>query len=294
MPGVGNLRRVGLRRAYLSDTYHFLLSARWAVLLLIVVCGYLLANLAFGLAYMIVGGIENARPGSFVDGFYFSVQTMATIGYGRMAPVSHAAQALVTAEALCGLLGFAVATSIIFNKFARPTARVMFARVAVVCMREGVPSLQFRMANERGNQIVEATVQVAIVRTDVTAEGEQVLRVYDLPLVRSRSAVFALTWTAVHPIDETSPLRGVSAAGLAARESRIIVSLTGVDETFAQSIYARHTYAAHDVLFDARFVDLMSYAADGVREIDYTKFHDTEPAPPSTAIPAQAASEAGP
>src|SRR5439155_9491677 len=134
--------------------------------------------------------------------FFSSVQTMATIGYGGMAPIGIYANVLVTIEALVGLLGLAMATGLAFAKLSRPTARVLFSRVAVIAPRDGVRSLMLRMANERANQILEAQVHLALARTETTAEGERVRRLYDLELVRTRTPLFVLTWTVIHPIDE--------------------------------------------------------------------------------------------
>src|SRR5262249_27800340 len=146
--------------------------------------------------------LENARPGSFGDAFFFSVQTMATVGYGKITPLTTYANVLVTAETLMGVLGFAMATGLFFSKFARPTARVLFSRRAVVQRRGGKPYLVFRMANRRSNQIVEAQLKVTLVRAE-TVDGEQMRRFHELELVRSRHPVLALTWTAFHLIDES-------------------------------------------------------------------------------------------
>jgi inward rectifier potassium channel len=279
---------VGLRRRPLADLYHFLLSARWATLVALIVAGYLGVNALFALGYLALGdGIENARPGSFWDAFFFSVQTMATVGYGKMFPRSFAANVIATVEVLAGGLGLAVTTGLVFSKFARPTARVLFSEVAVVTEYDGVPSLLFRMANARTAQIVEAHVTAMLLRTERTAEGAEVRRMIDLALVRDRSGVFALTWTAVHRIDERSPLRGEDPASLAAEDAQILVSLTGFDERLAQTVHARHTYMADAIRFGVRFADILG-RVDGRRAIDYRKFHEVEAAdatPHSTERP---------
>jgi inward rectifier potassium channel len=268
----------GLRRSPLSDVYHFLLTSRWSQLLAILAGGYVVANVLFALAYLALGdAIEHARPGSFADAFFFSVQTMATVGYGNFWPRTTAANVLATAEMIAGGMGLALMTGLVFAKFARPTARVLFSDVAVVRTWEGVPSLVFRMANARSSQIVEAHVSVVLLRSERTAEGDEARRLHDLRLLRAQSAIFTLTWTAIHPIDAHSPLHGEGAASLAAADAVIVVSLTGFDENLASTVHARHTYAADRVLFGRRFVDVLSVGPGGERIIDYTRFHETAP-----------------
>jgi len=190
---------------------------------------YVVGNTLFALGYLLdPGGIEHARTGSFGDAFFFSIQTMSTIGYGRMVPRSLFANVLVMIEALAGVFGLALMTGLIFAKFSRPSARVLFSRVAVITQWDGVPSLLFRMANARGNQIVEAQVHLVLARNEVTPEGESFRRLYDLELTRRQHALFTLTWTAVHPLIARSPLADATPASLAAADTEIIVSLTGL------------------------------------------------------------------
>jgi inward rectifier potassium channel len=266
--------RIGLHNQF-RDVYHWLLTMSWPRLMAIIVLLYLAGNGAFALLYLLVpGSIENARPGSFVDAFFFSVQTMATIGYGKLIPHTLFANCMVAFEALLGLLGLAMVTGLLFAKFSRPTARVLFSRVATIHVRDGVQALAFRMANERGNQIVEAQLRLVLARNEITVEGESVRRFHDLSLVRERTAIFALTWTAVHPILPTSPLFGVNAAALRELQGELIVSLMGIDETFSQTVHARHSYIAEDLVWDARFVDILSQLPDGRRAVDYRRFHE--------------------
>ncbi len=272
------IRAVGLESRLFDDLYHFLLDISWARLGLLIVGLYLGANLLFAVGYYLdSGGIENARPGSFSDAFFFSVQTLATIGYGKLVPRSLFANILVTIEAMMGLVGFAMVTGLVFTKFARPTAKVLFSDVAVVAVREGVRSLIFRLANRRGNQIAEAQLHVSLLRDEVTAEGEKMRRFHDLKLTRSQNTVFALTWTVVHPIDESSPLYGQTTESLAAVNAEIIASVVGIDETFSQTVHARWGYSWDKILFGARFADVIQRLPDGRREIDYRRFHETYP-----------------
>jgi inward rectifier potassium channel len=274
---VGPMRilRRNMPRQLIGDLYHLLLSARWSTLLAVIIVLYFGSNLVFALGYYLdPGGVENAQPGSFGDAFFFSVQTMATIGYGKMTPVSMFAHLLVTFEALVGLLAFAVGTGLIFAKFSRPTARVLFSHSAVVTVFNGEPALLFRMANQRGTQIVEARLHVVLTRDETTREGNQVRRLIDLPLARDRSPMFSLTWTAVHVIDDKSPFLHLDEAAFRAGQMQLIVSLTGIEEGLAATVHARYVYDSNAVRWNMRMADVITRLPSGDREIDYARFHD--------------------
>jgi inward rectifier potassium channel len=236
-------------------------------------------NIIFALAYLINdNAIKNARPGSFLDAFSFSVQTMATIGYGAMYPQNFYAHILVSIEVLIGLLGFALATSLMFARFSRPTARVIFSNVAIISKYNGTPTLMFRVANLRNNWIVEAQVKVSLLLpNETTSEGYNMRRLYDLSLIRSETPFLALTWVIMHSIDENSPFFNLDEQAFLQGEYEIFVSLTGLDGTLSQTIHARHIYLANDIRWNHRFVDIVKYTADGNRYIDDTKIHDIIP-----------------
>jgi inward rectifier potassium channel len=264
-------------RAIGGDLYHYLLTISWPAVLTLIVGLFGVINTLFAIAYMLVGGIAHAHPGSFADAFFFSVQTMATVGYGRMAPVSLAANVLVAIEVLSGLLALAVITGLVFARISRPTARVRFSRVAVISPRDGVPSLVFRMANERASRIVEAQAHVILARQETTAEGESVRRFHDLALVRDRNPLFSLSWSVIHPITALSPLYGETRESLNAARAQIVVSLTGLDESFLQTVHARHIWDIEEIAWNARFVDILQETPDGV-VIDYSRFDEVVPA----------------
>ncbi len=259
-----------------TDFYLYWMTCSWPLLLLQIAGAFFFANGLYAIGYFLAGGIENAH--SFADVYFFSVETMSTIGYGKMAPNGLIANILVSFEALTGLLAFALVTGLIFAKFSRPTARVRFSRYAVISRRDGVPSLMFRMANVRANQIVEAQIHLVFSRIEMTSEGEEIRRFYDLDLVRYRNAIFAYSWTATHPILPGSPLYGATPESLAASTSWIVVSLTGLDETLSQTIHARHYYGDEDIRLGARLTDIMSRLPDGSFALDFAKFDDIEPA----------------
>lgn len=274
--GAQRIRVEGLPRRPLSDVYHLLMTVGWPTLLGLILLWYISLNLLFALAYLLGGdSIANARPGSFTDAFFFSVQTFATIGYGSMAPNTMYAHLLVTAEAFVGMLTAALATGLMFAKFSKPTARVLFADKAIVTKRNGVPHLMFRIANQRGNQIVEARLQAAIARWERTQEGETMRRFYDLTLVRQQNLIFALSWTAMHEINEQSPLWGCSPESLELEQAEIAVSLVGLDETMNQTVHARWSYLAREICFNHRYADIITIAADGRRVMDFREFHTT-------------------
>ncbi|MFB2973628.1 ion channel [Aerosakkonema sp. BLCC-F183] len=270
-----NVIRKGSSHSHWRDSYHWLLTLSWPKFLAVIVLFYCAANGLFALAYLAGGDcIANARTGSFFDAFFFSVQTMASIGYGAMYPKTDYANFVVAIEALIGLMALSMGTGLMFARFSQPTARVLFSRNAVIAPHNGVPTLMFRTANERHNQILEAQVRVSLMRDEVTLEGQHLRRFHDLKLIRSSSPIFALTWTVMHQINETSPLFGATPESLANNNIEFIVMLTGLDETVAQTIHSRHYYTAEDILWNMRFVDVFSRTPDGRRAIDYSHFHD--------------------
>lgn len=269
--GAAPIIRVGRRQRVFRDLYVNLLSMPWLALLPLVTVLYLLINLVFaGLYYMDIAGIENAQ--SFVDVYFFSVQTMATIGYGHMAPVKPMANALVTVEALVGFTFVAFITGLTFAKFSRPTANVLFSDKAVISNYEGKPHLKIRLANKRDNSIVDATARLFLLRYGVTKEGFPMRRFIDLPIIRDHMPVLRLTWTIMHPIDEDSPFFGMCQADMEHSDDELFVTIIGLDETLAQTIHTRHSYFPEEIIPGAFFEDVVKRNHDSV-EIDYGKFH---------------------
>lgn len=272
------IRAIGRPWEPYKDIYHFLLKRSWLGFFFAVTLGFLAANAAFAWLYTRQpGGIANTRPGSFEDAFFFSVQTMATIGYGAMSPVTRFAHIVVTVEAVVGILSVALVTGITFSKFSRPTARIVFSDKMVVAPRNGVPHLMFRLANWRHNQVLEAHLRLTLLVTERTLEGETLRRPHELPLVRDSNPLFSLTWVAMHKIDEQSPFFGPDAlARLRAEGAQIFASLYGIDETVRQNIHARYAYALDDVVWNARFKDLLTDLPGGARRLNYGLFHEID------------------
>jgi inward rectifier potassium channel len=279
------IQAVGNDTPFYEDFYFLVLTMSWPRFLAVGAMGFLAANGVFALLYLAApGSIANARPGSFEDAFFFSVQTMATIGYGVMAPGTLFAHVLVTLEAMIGVVGLAVVTGLTFARFSRPRARVLFTEKMVINHRDGVPHLLVRMANFRHNQILEARLSIILLLVEHTAEGESFRRPVELPLVRDHTAFFNLTWTAMHRIDEASPFHGPDAlARLRAARAEILLTLTGYDETLAQNVHARWYYELDDVVWNARFADVITVREDGTRVVDYGHFHELVPLEPVVA-----------
>lgn len=268
----------GLRSRPFKDLYHYLLTISWTHLLTLLALAWLGVNVLFAALFLLdPTGLENGTPHSFRDAFFFSVQTLGTIGYGKLVPRSLYANSLVTAEAFVGLVSTAMAAGLMFAKFSRPTARIVFSRRMVMQPRDGVPSLVLRVANERGNQVVEAQMRLIMLRDESTAEGERIRRMTDLKLARPSSAAFALSWLAFHPITPDSPLYGQTPESLSAVRAEFFVSILGIDETFAQQVHARHNYFSDEIDWNHRFVDIMHAQPNGKMVLDYARFHDTQP-----------------
>jgi inward rectifier potassium channel len=269
----------GQRVSFFEDVYHKILAMPWWQFFAYVAAGWVGINAIFAVFYAAApGSVAGARPGDLEDAFYFSVQTFATIGYGAMSPATRFGHAVVVVEALVGTLGVALVTGVTFAKFARPTARILFGAKAVVATRDGVPHLVFRLANWRGNMVVEGHLRALVLLRSETREGESIRIPVELPLVRDRTAIFALTWIPMHRIDKSSPFWGGAEAleKLRAQRAEIFLSFSGLDETSGQQIHARHNYALDDIVYNARFVDVLSISDDGTRTIDYASFHDVE------------------
>jgi inward rectifier potassium channel len=286
--GSFNVVREGLSPLNSLSLYHTLLTTTWPRFLGLTVLSYLLTNALFALGYMAcgpdaLGGLRSDTPqGRFVEEFFFSIQTFATIGYGVVYPRSLAANLLMTVESLVGLLGFALATGILFARFARPTARILFSRRALIAPYQGITAFEFRIANARSSQLIDVAVRVQLTR--LRPDGRRDF----IPLVLERSQVvfFPLSWTIVHPIDETSPLWGLTEHDFLEQDVEFLILLTGTDETFAQVVHTRSSYKAEEVVWGARFVNLFNPPTpDGVLSIDIGRLHDYEPERQERALP---------
>jgi inward rectifier potassium channel len=273
-----NIIRKGNKRFVLGDAYHVVLLMKWRWFISIIFATQIFANLLFAIPYALEdGAIANSH--GFVDAFFFSVQTWGTIGYGGMTPTTTLANTVVVLESTSSTVFMAVVTGLVFAKFSRPTARVLFAKKAVINTRDGKRYLMFRLANERGNSVIETSCRVALLRDEVSREGERMRRILDLTLVRNTQPVFLFSWTVMHEIDAKSPLFGLDNADLAKQDLRLTINVMGLDGTMSQTVHATYMYWPEDIEVDKRYIDVMSPLPDGRLQIDFEKFHDTEPIP---------------
>ena len=276
---------VGDKRSPLRDFYHSLLRRPWRVTIATISAVFLVANALFALAYMASDGIAHAERGSFSDAFFFSVQTMGTIGYGALFPQSPLANFLVVAESITSLLLTALSTGLVFAKFSRSTARIVFTREVVIAPMNGVPTLMIRMGNMRGNQIVDVQIRVVITRTERTAENTNFYRMHDLRLTRERALSLSRSWTVLHTITPDSPLHGQTPDTCAQADLELMIMVVGMDDITMQPVHASQRYFARQILWGARFDDILHERADGNLVLDLNKFHDTVPASPTADFP---------
>ena len=258
--GSFNVERRGLRLASSLSLYHALLTTTWTRFMFLVVASFLLCNGAFAVAYLLCGPgalVGVGQPGLW-RAFFFSVETFSTIGYGIVGPSGLAANLVVTAEALVGLLWLALATGLLFARFSRPTARILFSRRAVVAPYRGGTAFEFRIANARSSQLIEVEAKVLFARFE-QARGRAVRRFYQLDLERESVVFFPLAWTIVHPISEASPLHGLTSDDLRASDAEFLVLLSGIEEAFAQRVHARSSYKWDEIVWGARFSDILHH-----------------------------------
>jgi len=263
---------LGQPRRYWGDWYQLLLRMPWRVSVLLIVGVFLSLNLLFATGYQIVGGISGAH--SFADRFFFSVQTLGTIGYGAMYPASLAAHALTTCEAIAGIFVAALTTGLVFSKFSMVRARVRFSESVVISPTNGVPNLMVRLGNDRESRVVDVSIRVMLSRRERTQEGVEMWRLHDLRLLREYVPVLARGWLVMHVIDESSPLYGCSAAVLAEAEAELMVSVSGTDETSGQTLHAQQTYEDRHIRWNARYADMLGRRSDGTITLDLTHFNE--------------------
>ncbi|MBI1791753.1 MAG: hypothetical protein HYR60_29860 [Acidobacteria bacterium] len=278
--GSFNVQRRGLPFLRSMSLYHSLLTMSWWKFQAVVILFYFLTNAAFAAGYILcgTGAFEGSQArtlsGRFAEAFFFSVQTLATIGYGRISPHNLAANILVSAEALAGLLGFALATGLLFSRFSRPSAKLLFSARAVIAPYRGITGFMFRVANERSNELLEVEATVVLSQRERPGGPR---RFRTLTLERSKVSFLPLHWVIVHPIDETSPLHGVTRESFEASDAEFLVLLTGIDETSSQAVHARSSYHHSEIVWEAKFADMFRESPDGTIAIDLRKIHDVEP-----------------
>ncbi len=269
------VRKTGLRRSFYKDIYHVVLIASWFEFFVVNTALYISLNLFFAFLYSIGGhNIVNATPHSFWDAFVFSFQTSTTIGYGHYLPANTYADFIVILDTLSGIIFVAITTGLAFAKFSKPTAHVLFTDRCVIHKYEGKKTLFFRVANARDSHIADAGIEASVVLAEESPEGVTMQRIKDIKLVRSKSAIFALSWTVMHIIDEESPLMQFTWEDLVEKNVRIVVSLTGIDDWTAQLVHSNHLYKYDEILYNKRFADILSNNDDGSVTMDYSQFNE--------------------
>lgn len=277
---VADAIRKGAPSEFRRDLYFMFMERSWWTLGVALVVVYVLLNGIFAGLYLLdPGGQTGVEPGSLLQSFWFSVHTFTTIGYGTMAPDSDYSQFLMSIQALLGIVGVAIVTGLVFAKASRPHASLLFSRFPVINNRNGKPTLCFRVGNARGNDIVEATIRVTVLKNEISPEGHSLRRLHDLKLQRMRQPIFALSWTVLHVIDEDSPLYGVTEENIHDRIFTMVATLVGHDATYAQTVHSRTLYYPEFIRFNERYVDIIGSHEDGRLTIDYGHFHDTETMP---------------
>ncbi|HEX4497963.1 MAG TPA: ion channel [Thermoanaerobaculia bacterium] len=279
--GSFNVVREGLSFFRSLSPYHYLLTTSWPRFLGLIVVSYMVINAAFGAAYFACGPgqIEGSKavslPAQYLEDFFFSVQTFATIGYGAMHPEGLAANVLVTLESLVGLLGFALATGILFARFSQPTARILFSDKAIIAPYQQINAFEFRVANIRRNEMIQ--VEVVVMLTRLKQDGTNNREFIPLKLERDKVVFFPLAWTIVHPIDEASPLFGATRESLQKCDVEVLILFSGIDEIFSQRVHTRSSYKAQEIVWGARFTNLFNPPRpDGTLSIDIGRLHDVE------------------
>ena len=267
----------GLSDHVWTDFYHRALTASWPVFFAGSLSIFLLLNLLFAGLYLLGDHpVSNTQTGGLIDLFFFSVETLATVGYGDMHPQTYFGHSIATAEIFIGMTLIAVMTGLIFARFSRPQARFLFARKVVVGQLDGSRALMIRLANARGNTISGANARLWLLVTEFTGEGQRYRRFRELVLERNENPIFALSWTLFHKIDAASPLANADAASLAAQDSLLLLTVSGHDEQSTQELKARMTYRHGDIAWQHRYEDMVTLD-EGRTRIDFTKMHDVVP-----------------
>jgi inward rectifier potassium channel len=276
--GAREIETLGLEQGFWTDLYHRSMSIYWPVFFGSAAAIFVTLNAIFaGLYYLGDDPIANAGRKSPLELFYFSIETLATVGYGDMHPQTDYGHFIATIEIFTGMCFLAVLTGLVFARFSRPRARFVFANQAVVSDHEGHPTLMVRLANARHNTISRANARIWLIRAEHTKEGDQLRRFYELKLDRADHPMFFLSWMLFHVIDKASPLYGLTSSDLADSDALLVLNVGGLDDSSAQQLYARQVYSWRDIKWQHRYRDITSVSPQGRYLLDYNKFHDVVP-----------------
>jgi inward rectifier potassium channel len=266
----------GLHLSFWADISHRCMTASWPSFIAGAVLVFIVFNAVFAAFYWIGNQpIANVPGGAYIDYIYFSIETLSTAGYGDMHPQTHYGHFVAATELFTGIFSMSLMTGLIFARFSRPNARLLFADNPVISSHEGKPTLMIRFVNERHNIIGNASAKLWLMRNEVSLEGGSSRRFYELPLVQNEHPALALSWTLYHVIDEQSPLYGLKPDDFAAADVSLVVVVSGYDVVAAQTIHARKSYDYPAIRFGQRYADILDRAEDGRIRIDYGRFHET-------------------
>ena len=273
--------KLNAKKFDLRDTYHLILTLSWPGFAAVIFGIYFLINLIFAALYMLrPHAIAEMSPGSFSDAFFFSVETLATVGYGHMYPETLYGHLIAMLEIMTGMFGLAVITGLIFVRFSRPTARIQFSKVAVISPFDGIPNLMIRVANLRHQAMVEPEFRMIALRSTITAEGEEMRRFRSLKLDFDRLIAFPTVLTVRHQIDETSPLFGLTPKDFQQQDIRIFASIVGVDTVIVAPVQSFGIYNWEQIEWNRRFVEIYEQNEEGEWTVDYGRIDETEGVPP--------------
>jgi low temperature requirement protein LtrA len=270
--------RTGTPNELRRDFYFHLMEGSWLRFISVAVIAYVFSNLTFAAIYLLEpGSISGTGTDSFLHAFSFSVQTMSTIGYGGMSPHSDFGHTVMIVEAFIGVMGAALLTGLLFAKVSRPTSSVLFSEPVIIYSHHGKRTMSFRCGNARGNEVVEASIKLAVMKDEVSPEGEKLRRLHDVKLVRDNTPLFMVSWSVFHVIDESSPFWGLDQDTLADSIGMMIATMTGHDSTYSSTTHARKFWYPEDFKFGHRFVDVIGQMDDGRMKVSYQNFHETRP-----------------
>lgn len=269
------IQRLNAPKEFGRDLYHKLLKASWPAILTYYVLGFLTINFFFAFLYLLIPNALSGEEINFKNAFFFSVQTFATVGYGHITPANDIANYLSILNVMAGMIYVAVTTGMIFAKFSRPTSKILFTENMLMTNFEKKKVLMFRVANARNNQIINANIEVMYTYDHVTPEGVRMRRFEPLQLQRNYTPLFALSWTILHDITESSPFYHKSIHDLKKGQIEIFVIIHGHDSVFGQTIHQMYNYKPDDILIDYYFEDFLTQNEHGTRILDYSKFNKT-------------------
>lgn len=276
--GAYEFKKKGVPRFDLRDPYHLAVALTWPQFLVSLLVLYLSVNVVFAtLFWVIPGSVANAQPDSFADAFFFSIETLGTVGYGEMYPATFYAHVVASAEIVCGLAFTAILTGLTFVRFSRPRAKLVFATHPVVAMHNGKRTLMVRIGNGRAGVLADAAAKLNVLFSETTVEGKLFRRAQELRLERAHMPLFPLSWTLMHVLDERSPLHGYDLARAIEADARVFVTLEARDPTLATSVHEIRTYVPEDIRFGMRYSDALTTAKDGTPVLDLTSIGALEP-----------------